>query len=193
MNKGLLAVRVLLIVIFVVSIPLSRISETRRIYTQETRTVADTLCPPPIVAYMEAGDYHIRTYAAFGGQSYQTRFSVPQGDSSRIVIYAQDSSLVYQGLVPLQGGFQDYDFQVPSSAVYNATVINVWDLKVEITTTKNVPSDVVVYPLEPVLWAGSLLAVIGALAAVFSFVIRKTSARGCRLIARQRVAKFRQK
>ena len=167
MNKGALAIGIAIIVMGTIFVPVSRISEVKKVYTDQTQTVARGLCPPPILTYLETGKYHIEI----------SEQKVIIGQNAMVVVYDQNGNVVYQSSLleswePIRINYQ-HDFVVYNSGVYNITLKDAWGFIVKVTTTTTVSHDIVTYPFEWFFHIGLLLVIIGVSVVIFSSVTEK--------------------
>lgn len=165
MRKDTLVIGIVIILIGIIFIPLSRISETRRVSTSQTQTVANSLCLPPIVTYLESGNYHIRI----------TEDRIIVGQSALIIVYDQNNHVVFQSSIleswePFEIKY-DYDFIVQNSGFHNITLKDASGFIVQITTTKTVWNDVIAYPFESLFSIGLAMVIIGVAFMIFGSVI----------------------
>jgi hypothetical protein len=148
-------VGVMAALIGLILIPISKVSETERVSASETQTVAQSLCPPPIVTPLDQGDCHIRLI------DYSPNITA----DARIAVYNQNNSVVYQSSM-----FEEeepslvrhvYNFTVTDSGIYNVTLENagVFFVKIELTTTTL--ENLIVYPFDSLLYSGLIVAATG--------------------------------
>jgi hypothetical protein len=148
----------------------SKISGTNKVSSSQTQTIAQSLCPPPIVIPLEAGTCHITIIEHLPNLTAD----------ARITVYDENNSIVYQSSL-----FEEYphlvkriyNFTVVNSGVYNITLENagVFFFKVEITTTTW--ENVMTYPFEPFFYYGLTIAAIGLCFTCLSLAIERKDER----------------
>lgn len=164
MKKDTLLTGILIILIGIVFIPISRVPEVNRVSKSQTQTVANSLCPPPIITYLESGNYHIKI----------TEDKITVAQSARITVYDQDESIIFQSSILEGSNFaikHNYDFIVQNSGVYNITLEDAGGFRVEVTTTKTIWDDVIVYPFELLFYIGLAMVITGLTFIILSSVI----------------------
>lgn len=164
MRKETLAIGIIILTIGVILIPISRIPETRRVYTDQTQVVADSSCPPPVIVYLENGNYHIAVIQGEHGI---------WGQDALVVIHDQNGDVIFQSSLLPWSSFYQFDFVVPSSGVHNITLEDIGGFSVKVTTTKRIWNDTIAYPFESLFNTGLILTIMGvSVLAVYS-VTRK--------------------
>lgn len=163
-KRGALVIGIIIMVMGIIFIPISRIPEIKRAYTDQTQTVARSPCPPPILVYLETGNYHIEITKG-NGVIWEVY------GNPRVVVYDQNSIMIYQSSVDLS--FSLHDFLVYNSGVHNITLEDVWGLNLEVTKTITISNDIVTYPFEWLLHIGLILAIIGASVMIIGSVTEK--------------------
>lgn len=157
---------VIIVLVGLILMPVSKISETDRVSTPETQPVTQNLCPPPIVAFLESGGCHITIIEHLPNLT----------SGARIVVLDENNSVVYQSSVFEEAPYvvrRDFNFMVNDSGIYNMTLedAGVFFVKVEMIATKW--ENVVTYPFESLFYYGLIIAAVGLCAVSVSFAIER--------------------
>jgi hypothetical protein len=164
MKKDTVVIGILILLIGIVFIPISRVSETKRFSTSQTQTVANSLCPPPIITHLESGSYHIKI----------TEDKIIAAQSARIVVYDQNNNIIFQSSILEGSDFvikHDYDFVVQNSGIHNITLEDAGGFVVAVMTTMTIWTDVITYPFESLFYIGLAMVITGVTLMILGSVI----------------------
>jgi len=142
------------ILIGLILIPISKISQTDKVSDSQTQTAAQSLCPPPIVTSLEPGNCHITIIEHLPNLTA----------NARIAVYDQNSSVIYQSSMFEEAPYLvrlDYNFTVINSGIYNISLENAGVFFVKVETTTTTWKNVVTYPFESVFYSGLIIAAVG--------------------------------
>lgn len=148
----------------------SKISGTDKFSNSQTQTIAQSLCPPPIVIPLDAGTCQITIIEHLPDLA----------PDARITVYDENNSVTYQSSLFEEAPYlvrQNYNFTVVNSGIYNITLENagVFFVKVELTTTTW--ENVTTYPYESFFYYGLAIGAIGLCVVSLSVVIERKDIR----------------